>query len=93
MKYELNRLFNEFFNENPEGVITICYPNPLWEGNKYGVSFGKDTYKNQNKLQFKKEGLFIRQTLGYSLITGKHLYIPYNQIQSILFEEQMRDVE
>ena len=85
---ELKLMFDKFFKESEKGVVTICYPNPLWERNKYGVSFEKGTYMNNHKFKFKEHGIMIMQTLGYSLVTGKHLYIPYSQITAILFEEK-----
>lgn len=86
MRDELQEMFDKFFNESKKGVVTISYPDPLWDNNKDGVSFTYETYKSP-RFKFKKEGILILQTMGYSLVTGKHLYIPYGQIQAVLFEE------
>lgn len=85
---EIYNLIDEFFKENKEGIVTLCYFEPLWEVNKYGMSFEKQTFKNENKLQWKNNGLLMRETLGFSLITGKHIYLPYHKIDKILFEDK-----
>ena len=87
IKNEIIELIDNFLQENPEGIITLCQNKPIWENNKYGISFTKGSYTNPNKIQWEEYGVLIRETLGYSLITGKHVYIPYEHITSILLED------
>jgi hypothetical protein len=87
LNQEIYNMIEDFFKKNPNGICTLCYPTPLWEHNKYGISFTKATFRNHNKMEWKQYGILFYQTLGFSLITGKHLYLPYAKIDKILFEE------
>lgn len=88
LKNEVYEMISKFFNENPNGIVTISYPKPFWDKNKFGVSFAKGKFKNKRLIQFKDNGIFIKETCGFSLMTGKHIFIPYNKIEGILFEKE-----
>lgn len=42
---------------------------------------------DNGRISFYETGLFIKQTLGYSLVTGKHLFMPYGHCL-LVFEEE-----
>ena len=51
-----------------------------------GIELTKDSIENENKIKFMETGIYIRQTLGYSLITGKHLFLPYGECVLVFIE-------
>lgn len=87
MMNEIKKVIDNFFRRCPDGIVTLCLPKSIWEHNKYGISYTKGTHLNNNKIKYMDEGILVKQTLGFSLVTNKHLYIPYNHIQTIIFEE------
>lgn len=82
---EIKDLIFNFLEEYPEGKVTLIYPKELEliRENIHGMEITKNTF---NRLKFCKYGIYIRQALGYSLVTGKHLFLPYGSF-SIVFEE------
>ena len=85
---EIKELILDFFEEYPEGKVTLLYPEEtkLIRDNIHGMEINKHTL-NGAKISFYKHGLYIRNTLGFSLVTGKHLFLPYGSF-SIVFEEE-----
>lgn len=81
---EIKLLIENFLNENKKGIVHLVYPTRLdYTG---GIELTKDNIKNKNKIKFMKTGIYIQQTLGYSLITGKHLFIPYGECVLVFIE-------
>lgn len=83
---EIKQLIFDFLEENPKGIVHLVYPPQL--ENTGGIEIGKETIKNPNKIRFMETGIFIRETLGYSLITGKHLFIPYENCLLVFIENE-----
>lgn len=77
MMTEIKSLIEEFFEENKNGIIHLVYPTRLdYTG---GIELTKDNIQNENKIRFMETGIYIKETLGYSLVTGKHLFLPYGE--------------
>lgn len=72
---EIKLLIENFLKENKKGIVHLVYPTRLdYTG---GIELTRDNIKNENKIKFMETGIYIQETLGYSLITGKHLFLPY----------------
>ncbi len=72
---EIKLLIENFLKENKKGIVHLVYPTRLdYTG---GIELTRDNIENENKIKFLKTGIYIQETLGYSLITGKHLFLPY----------------
>ena len=82
---EIKQLILDFFDENPKGLVHLVYPPQL--ENTGGIELTKENIQNHRKIRFMDTGIFIRQTLGYSLVTGKHLFIPYGNCLLVFIEE------
>ncbi len=82
---EIKQLILDFFDENPKGLVHLVYPPQL--ENTGGIELTKRSVNNPNKIRFMDTGIFIRETLGYSLITGKHLFIPYGHCLFVFIEK------
>lgn len=84
MMTEIKSLIEEFFEENKNGIIHLVYPTRLdYTG---GIELTKDYIQNENKIRFMETGIYIKQTLGYSLVTGKHLFLPYGECVLVFIE-------
>lgn len=83
---EIQEMIINFLDEHPDGKITLLYPKELEliRENIHGMEITNNTF---NRLKFCKYGIYIRQALGFSLVTGKHLFLPYGCF-SIVFEEE-----
>ncbi len=82
---EIKQLLLDFFDENPKGLVHLVYPPQI--ENTGGIELTKDNIQNPHKIRFMNTGVFIRETLGYSLITGKHLFIPYGNFLLVFIEK------
>lgn len=81
---EIKSLIEEFFEENKHGIVHLVYPTRLdYTG---GIELTKDSIANENKIKFMETGIYIQQTLGYSLVTGKHLFLPYGECVLVFIE-------
>lgn len=81
---EIKLLIENFLKENKKGIVHLVYPIRLdYTG---GIELTKDSIENENKIKFMETGIYIRQTLGYSLITGKHLFLPYGECVLVFIE-------
>ena len=81
---EIKLLIEEFFEGNKNGIIHLVYPTRLdYTG---GIELTKDCIQNENKIRFMETGIYIKQTLGYSLVTGKHLFLPYGECVLVFIE-------
>lgn len=81
---EIKSLIEEFFEENKNGIIHLVYPTRLdYTG---GIELTKDNIQNENKIRFMETGIYIKETLGYSLVTGKHLFLPYGECVLVFIE-------
>ena len=71
----------EFLEKHPNGCVILIYPmdDPL------GIEITKTSLEG-NKLKFYENGVWINNTLGYSLVTGKHLFLDYGAC-AFIFEE------
>lgn len=78
-------LIEEFLENNEKGLVHLIYPTRL--DHTAGIELTKDLVENGNKIKFMKTGIYIRQTLGYSLVTGKHLFLPYEQCVVVFIED------
>jgi hypothetical protein len=74
----------QFLEEHEHGVVHLVYPNYFDTG---GIEITKHNINNEHKIEFFETGVMIYQTLGYSLITGKHLFLPYGQCAFVFIEE------
>lgn len=85
----MKELIFDFFDENPKGQVHLVYPPQVDYGvsNVRGIELTKDNIRNPNRIRFMETGIYIRQTLGYSLVTGKHLFVPYGSCLLIFLEE------
>lgn len=85
---EIKELILDFFEEYPEGKVTLLYPEEikLIRDNVRGMEIDKHTLDGA-KISFYEHGVYIRDALGFSLVTGKHLFLPYGCF-SIVFEEE-----
>lgn len=84
---EIKDLILDFLEKCPRGKVTLLYPHEIEfirEGIR-GIEITKTTLKGE-KIIFNNYGIFIHNTLGFSLVTGKHLFLPYGSF-SIVFEE------
>ena len=82
---EIKDMIINFLDEYPEGHVTLLYPSET-EFVREGIHGTEITKHSFNRIKFCKQGVYIRQALGYSLVTGKHLFLPYGSF-SIVFEE------
>lgn len=81
---EIKSLIEGFFEENKNGIIHLVYPTRLdYTG---GIELTKDNIQNENKIRFMETGIYIKETLGYSLVTGKHLFLPYGECVLVFIE-------
>ena len=71
------------------GRVTILYPSEtkVIRENIHGTEITKHSFPQ--RIKFCEKGIYIRQALGFSLVTGKHLFLPYGSF-SIVFEEEIR---
>lgn len=81
---EIKQLIFDFFDENPKGLVHLVYPPQL--ENTGGIELTIDNIQNPHKIRFMENGIFIKETLGYSLVTGKHLFIPYGNCVFVFIE-------
>ena len=81
---EIKSLIEEFFEKNKNGIVHLVYPTRLdYTG---GIELTMDNIQNKNKIKFMETGMYIRETLGYSLVTGKHLFLPYGECVLVFIE-------
>ena len=81
---EIKLLIENFLKENKKGIVHLVYPTRLdYTG---GIELTRDDIVNENKIKFMETGIYIRETLGYSLITGKHLFLPYSECVLVFIE-------
>lgn len=80
---EIKLLIENFLKENKKGIVHLVYPTRLDTG---GIELTQDNIENENKIKFLKTGIYIQETLGYSLITGKHLFLPYAKCVLVFIE-------
>lgn len=78
-------LIKEFLKKHKNGEIHLIYPDGL--GHTGGVQITHRTVDNEHKIKFLDDGIMIYQTLGYSLVTGKHLFLPYGNCAFVFIEE------
>lgn len=83
---EIKEMLMNFFEENENGMIHLMYPVRLDATG--GIEISKDMLSNDNKIKFMKCGILIYQTMGYSLITNKHLFLPYGECVFIFLENE-----
>ena len=84
----MSEIYNEikgFLNKNKHGVVHLVFPDLFDTG---GIEINKYNIDNENKIKFLNEGVMIYQTLGYSLVTGKHLYLPYGNCAFVFIEKE-----
>ena len=81
-KPEIYNKVKEFLKHYPKGVVHLVYPDLFNTG---GIEITK--HNIDNRIQFGNDGVMIKQTLGYSLVTGKHLYLPYGNCAFVFIEE------
>lgn len=81
---EIKLLIENFLKENKKGIVHLVYPTRLDKSG--GIELTRDNIVNENKIKFMETGIYIQQTLGYSLITGKHLFIPYGECVLVFIE-------
>ena len=81
---EIKLLIENFLNENKKGIVHLVYPTRLdYTG---GIELTMDNIQNENKIRFMETGIYIKQTLGYSLVTGRHLFLPYGECVLVFIE-------
>ena len=96
-KDEIIEMFDNFFEKHPKGNVILLYPSETSyvRENIHGMEIKKDTYKT-GRVRFMESGICIRQSLGLSLVTRKHLFLPYGNF-SIVFdtmgEERMEMID
>ena len=87
--HEIKLLIENFLNENKKGIVHLVYPTRIdYTG---GIELTQDVIENENKIKFMETGIYIQQTLGYSLITGKHLFLPYAECVLVFIENGDKD--
>ena len=87
MTNEIKHMIISFLNKYENGKVTLLYPQEV-ELIREGIKGTEITKESFNRIKFCEKGICIRQALGYSLITNKHLFLPYGSF-SIVFEEEV----
>ena len=85
MNNEIKGMIISFLEKYENGRVTLLYPKEV-EAIREGIVGTEITKHSFNRIKFCEKGIYIKQTLGYSLVTGKHLFLPYGSF-SIVFEE------
>ena len=85
MNNEIKDMILSFFKKYENGRVTLLYPKEV-EAIREGIVGTEITKHSFNRIKFCEKGIYIKQTLGYSLVTGTHLFLPYGSF-SIVFEE------
>lgn len=83
---EIKEMMGEFFEENENGIIHLVYPERLDATG--GIEISRNMLFNNNKIKFMKCGILIYQTMGYSLVTNKHLFLPYGECVFVFIENE-----
>ena len=85
MNNEIKEMIISFLEKYKNGRVTLLYPKEV-EAIREGIVGTEITKYGLNRIKFCKKGIYIKQALGYSIVTGKHLFLPYGSF-SIVFEE------
>ena len=83
---EIIEMLEKFFKENENGIVHLVYPTRLDVTG--GIEISKDMLSNSNKIKFMKCGMLIYQTMGYSLVTNNHLFLPYGECVFVFIENE-----
>lgn len=83
---EIQNLLKDFLDENENGYIHLLYPTRL--DSIGGIIITEQTLYNDKKIKFMEHGIMIYQTLGYSLVTNKHLFLPYGECVFVFIENE-----
>lgn len=86
MTNEIKEMIISFLEKYKNGTVTLLYPKEV-KAIREGIVGTEITKHSFNRIKFCEKGIYIKQVLGYSIVTGKHLFLPYGSF-SIVFEEE-----
>ena len=85
MTNEIKEMIISFLDKYENGRVTLLYPQEV-EAIREGIVGTEITKHGLNRIKFYEKGIYIKQTLGFSLVTGRHLFLFFFCF-SIVFEE------